>query len=124
MSHDSTRDRNRIAVVDDEEDLAYLFGEALKSRGYAVDVFTGAHAASEKIKLEHLSYSLVLTDVRMPNLSGIDLGKQILKVDDKIKIILISIFELIDDINLQYVKKPIEMTELIEIVGSKLNGKT
>jgi two-component SAPR family response regulator len=60
----------------------------------------------------------------MPNLSGIDLGKQILKVDDKIKIILISTFELIDDINLQYVKKLIEMTELIEIVGSKLNGKT
>jgi DNA-binding NtrC family response regulator len=110
--------------VDDEEDVAFVFGEALKSRGYHVDIFSDARAAYEKIKSEHQNYLLVLTDVRMPGLTGVDLGKQILKVDDKIKIILISAFELLEDTDLPYIKKPIEISQLIEIVDRKLNGST
>ena len=51
--------------MDDEEDVAFVFGEALKSRGYPVDIFSDACAAYEKIKSEHQNYLLVLTDVRM-----------------------------------------------------------
>jgi two-component SAPR family response regulator len=60
----------------------------------------------------------------MPNISGVDLGKKILEVDNEIKIILISAFELMEATQFQYVKKPIELTKLSEVVRKKLNGKT
>jgi DNA-binding NtrC family response regulator len=99
-----------------------LFGEALKSRGYTVDVFTDSLVASEKIKSEHQNYSLVLTYVRMPKLTGVDLGKQILEVDRSVRIILISAFELMENTDLEYVKKPILISDLIEIVDQKLGS--
>jgi DNA-binding NtrC family response regulator len=104
--------------------LANLFGEFLKVGGYKVDVFTDAFRALERIKSEHQNYMLVLTDVKMPNISGVDLGKKILEVDNEIKIILISAFELMEATQFQYVKKPIELTKLSEVVRKKLNGKT
>ena len=96
----------------------------MKVGGYKVDVFTDPFQALERIKSEHQNYVLVLTDVKMPNISGINLGKKILEVDNEIKIILISAFELMEATQFQYVKKPIELTELSEVVRKKLNGKT
>jgi DNA-binding NtrC family response regulator len=104
--------------------LANLFGEFLRVGGYKVDVFTDPFRGLERIKSEHQNYMLVLTDVKMPNISGVDLGKKILEVDNEIKIILISAFELMEATQFQYVKKPIELTKLSEVVRKKLNGKT
>lgn len=103
--------------------MANLFGEFLKAGGYKVDVFTDQFQALERIKSEHQKYVLVLTDVKLPNISGVDLGKMILDVDNEIKIILISAFELMEATQFQYVKKPIESTKLSEVVRNKLNGK-
>jgi DNA-binding NtrC family response regulator len=112
--------RHRIAVVDDEHELADLYAEALRIVGYTVDVFTNSMYASQTISSEHLSYSLLLTDVRMPSLSGIELARSIAKVDDRIKIVLISAFELLDDTDFQCIKKPIHMSELREVISNKL----
>ncbi|HEY7108748.1 MAG TPA: response regulator [Nitrososphaeraceae archaeon] len=106
--------------MDDERDLAYLFGDALKSRGHSVEIFTDSIEAAEMIKSEHTKYALILTDVRMPGLSGIELGKEILQIDDKIKVILISAYELMENTALEYIKKPIEISKLVEIVDVKL----
>jgi two-component system cell cycle sensor histidine kinase/response regulator CckA len=108
--------------VDDEEDLAHLFGDVLTSRGYTVEVFTDPSKASEKIQAEHEDYSLVLTDVKMPGLTGVELGKQILAIDEDVKIILISAYELMENPGLQYIKKPIGVSQLIELVESKLTS--
>jgi DNA-binding NtrC family response regulator len=108
-------------VIDDEYDLANLFGEFLKSGGYEVDVFTDSSQALEKIESAHQSYALVLTDVRMPIISGVDLGKKVLEIDNKIKVILISAFELIDGTEFQFIKKPIELTKLSQFVRNKLD---
>lgn len=114
--------RKKIAVVDDEKDLANLFGDVISSRGYTVDVFTDPRKALEKIKAEHNNYSLLLTYVRIPGLTGVELGKQILTLDQDVKIILISAYELIENPGLQYIKKPIGVSELIELDESKLSS--
>ena len=108
--------------MDDEEDLARLFGDVLTSRGYPVEVFTDPRKALEKIQVEHNNYSLVLTDVKMPGLTGVELGKQILTIDEDIKIILISAYELMENTGLQYIKKPIGVSQLIQLVESKLTS--
>ena len=105
--------------MDDEEDLAFLFKDALSANGFAVNVFTDPLVALESISVDHLKYRLVLTDVRMPKLNGTELASQINTVDKDIKLILMSAFDPTDipsGLPYQFVQKPIHIQELKEIV--------
>ena len=83
----------KIAVVDDESDIAQMFTEALKSNGYKAKAFTDPIVAFDQICSDHSSYGLVLSDVRMPNLSGIELATKLREKYKEIKIILMSAYE-------------------------------
>jgi DNA-binding NtrC family response regulator len=83
----------KIAVVDDEGDIAQMFTDALKSNGYRAKAFTDPLVAFDQICSDHSSYGLVLSDVRMPNLSGIELATKLREKYKKIKIILMSAYE-------------------------------
>jgi DNA-binding NtrC family response regulator len=115
----SSTKRNFIGIVDDEEDLAFLFKEALSRKGFVVNVFTDPVAAFESISAEHLRYRLVLTDVRMPELNGVELVSQINDIDKDIKLILMSAYEQTDipwAFQHEFVQKPIHIEKLKEIV--------
>ena len=83
----------KIAVVDDESDIAQMFTDALKSNGYKAKAFTDPLVAFEQICSDHSSYGLVLSDVRMPTLSGIELATKLREKYKEIKIILMSAYE-------------------------------
>ena len=83
----------KIAVVDDESDIAQMFTEALKSNGYKAKAFTDPIVALDQICSDHSSYGLVLSDVRMPTLSGIELATKLREKYKEIKIILMSAYE-------------------------------
>ena len=83
----------KIAVVDDESDIAQMFTEALKSNGYRAKAFTDPLVAFDQICSDHSSYGLVLSDVRMPTLSGIELATKLREKYKEIKIILMSAYE-------------------------------
>ncbi len=83
----------KIAVVDDESDIAQMFTEALKSNGYKAKAFTDPIVAFDQICSDHSSYGLVLSDVRMPTLSGIELATKLREKYKEIKIILMSAYE-------------------------------
>ena len=83
----------KIAVVDDEGDIARMFTDALKSNGYRAKAFTDPLVAFDQICSDHSNYGLVLSDVRMPNLSGIELATKLREKYKKIKIILMSAYE-------------------------------
>jgi DNA-binding NtrC family response regulator len=108
----SSAKRNFIGIVDDEEDLAFLFKEALSRKGFVVNVFTDPMAAFESISAEHLRYRLVLTDVRKPGLNGVELANQINGIDKDIKLILTSAYEQTDipsAFQHEFVQKPIHI---------------
>src|SRR5881392_4158250 len=65
------RSRVRILVVDDERGLCAGIQEALQREGYTVDAATDALAALDRSQ-RHL-YNLVITDYRMPQMSGVEL---------------------------------------------------
>src|ERR1041384_3123224 len=106
-----TRRKQRVAVIDDEEDLVQLFVEAFKAHGYDVRGFSDPLAAFEHLYSHHSDYSLVLTDVRMPSIDGFKLAELVHQMDTKIKIICMSAYEMYDkelresQIN-EFVKKP------------------
>ena len=81
-----------VMVVDDEPDLANLYREFLQRSGFNSTCFIDPLLALEHYNQNPNRYSLVITDLCMPNLDGIGLAKKIRKFDTKIKILLNTAF--------------------------------
>jgi DNA-binding NtrC family response regulator len=61
----------RLLIVDDEESLCRLLENAFGKRGHMVDTATSGQAA--KAKIESQVYDLIISDIRMPDLTGLEL---------------------------------------------------
>ena len=85
---------NYILLVDDEKDILDLFTEYLLSNGFNTISFQNPLDALEYFYKNQSNCYLIITDYKMPQMSGIDLIKKIRGKDtnSKIKIILISAF--------------------------------
>jgi two-component system cell cycle sensor histidine kinase/response regulator CckA len=81
-------------VVDDEHDLVNVVEIYLKKWKFGVDSFTNPVDAIARFKNSPFSYLLVITDIRMPQKSGLALAKSILRVKPDAKIIIITAFEI------------------------------
>jgi DNA-binding response OmpR family regulator len=113
----------RVLLVDDEPDLNLTIKIILEDNGFKVDSFTDPLLAFKNFKEEAGSYDLVILDIKMPNMNGFELYRQIKKIDDKAKVCFLSageiyydqfrkeLFPALDD-NC-YIQKPIETEMLI-----------
>jgi CheY-like chemotaxis protein len=83
-----------ILLIDDEKDILDLFTEYLSSNGFNTISFQNPLDALEYFYKNQSNCYLIITDYKMPQMSGIDLIKKIRGKDtnSKIKIILISAF--------------------------------
>jgi DNA-binding response OmpR family regulator len=115
-----------IIVVDDELELVSLFKAFLKNEGYDVVSFTDPVLALEYYKETAAKHSLIITDLRMPGICGIDLAKSIREIDSKIKIFLMTAFETKDledrdDFKNaridRLIQKPVRFSELREMIN-------
>ena len=117
-----------IAVIDDEADLAYLFKEALSQiDGVQVFAFTDPSLALEHFKANHQNYRVVISDYRMPTMTGMELLSKIKDVNPAITRIMMSAFEIQDELFQEcmcvdkFLQKPVLMTLLIDEVRMLLN---
>lgn len=111
-------------MVEDEDELAYLFKEALSGNRFIINVFTDPVAALESISAEHLRYRLVLSDVRMPRLDGVELARRIYGIDKKIRLILMTAFDQTDipsAFQHEFVQKPVHIEKLRKLVYASAN---
>lgn len=69
-------DRNKILVVDDEEDLCEILQFNLESEGFAVDI---ANSAEEALKILTDEHELILLDVMMEGMSGFKMAEKVRK---------------------------------------------
>ena len=83
-----TRDHAHILVIDDEEVLLDLVSEVLEEHGYTVTALTSAPDALDIFLGRPSAFDLVVTDERMPELSGTDLTQEILAIRPDIPVIL------------------------------------
>jgi len=111
----------KILVVDDERGLCAGVQEALRREGYMVDAANDARTAL-KLLGERL-YNLVLTDVRMPELSGLQLLKDARQASRDTLFILMTAYgtvgsavEAIKEGAYDYVTKPLDMQRLRALV--------
>jgi len=117
-----------IAVVDDERDLSYLFKDALSQiDGVMVFNFSDPSLAFEHFQSNHQNYRVVITDYRMPEMTGIELLEKMKAINPAVIRILMSAFEVNDQLFQEcdcvdkFLQKPISMIKLIEDVETLIN---
>jgi signal transduction histidine kinase len=79
---------NQILLVDDEEGIRKIMGISLMDAGY--DVHTAANAEEALIIFEKIHPPIVLTDIKMPGMNGIQLLKRLKQIDPDTEIIMIT----------------------------------
>jgi len=120
-SSSSIESSTQILVIDDDEDILNLFSDFLRKEGYGVTSFLDPLKALEEIDRRPQRYSIIITDIRMPGISGIELIRRIYKINHDIKVIIISAFELNgEDLrNIRYdnfMEKPVHMHYLVQTI--------
>ncbi len=87
----------KLLIVDDESDIVQVLKLGLQKNRFLVDAFTNPEEALQSFKSNAEAYCLVLSDVRMPGLSGIQLARKVKEASPGIKVILMTSFEIRDD---------------------------
>ncbi len=82
----------RILMVDDEASIAQIEKQMLEDLGYIVTSKTESTDAFETFRRQPAQFDLVITDMTMPNLTGVDLSRKILQLRPDIPIILCTGF--------------------------------
>ena len=78
----------RVLYLDDERALVLLVSRMLEHLGHAVLGFTNAEQALQAFKASPREFGLVLTDMSMPGMSGLEFAQQILAIDPKAIVII------------------------------------
>ena len=122
----------RIFLVDDDYDHTITFKVGLEHAGFEVDAYNDSTIALSNFKPDY--YDLLLIDIKMPKIDGLELYERIRKVDDKVKVWFITAYELYyktlaevsskskeEKILDRFIQKPIEINNLVKQIKSELD---
>ena len=113
--------RLSVLVVDDDKDVCEYLADFLSNDGYSVRTVNDPTRALETLRAG--SYHVVILDLMMPNLSGIDLLGQIRRIDDDVAVIILTGYPSLEtatqsiqhDVS-AYIKKPFSTDEFREVI--------
>ena len=125
-------DSRMVSVVDDDVGTATFFHEALRQNidGISVFSFTDPVEAFEHFIENKENYALVISDLRMPGLNGLELLKKVKTSNPKVRTILMSAYNFEEEEKFQQymeeavinstIEKPVTMNRLYERVREQL----
>jgi DNA-binding NtrC family response regulator len=123
-----------VSVVDDDIYITKLFDEALRQNidGISVFSFNDPIMAFQHFTENKENYALVISDLRMPGLNGLELLKKVKTSNPNVRTILMSAYNFEEEeLYQQYMKeavinstieKPVTMNRLYQRVGDELNA--
>ena len=118
----------RILLVDDEETIVHMEKQMLERLGYDVTERTSSIEALEAFRASPDNFDLVITDMTMPNMTGIQLAPKLLEIKPDIPIIICTGFSAkIDNEKAKaagirgYVMKPVVMSEIAKKIREVLD---
>ena len=89
---DKDRPIAKLLMVDDDQDIAYVLKHGLAKNNFLVDAITNAEEALQKFQSNTKDYCLMLSDIRMPNMSGIQLARKVKEINPDVKVVLMTAF--------------------------------
>ncbi len=111
----------KILIVDDEKDLGNILELILKRKGYQVITVLDGYKAIEEIKKTH--YDLILMDIRLPGINGVETFIQIKEIDPEIKVVMMTGFAVENLIEKALregayacIHKPFDLPKVIELI--------
>ena len=112
-----TSEKTRILAVDDEESIRVFLKTILESEGYLCDTATSAGEAISRLREN--PYDVILTDIMMPGMSGIELLELVREREDEIAVIMLTALNDID-VSIQalksgaydYITKPFRLDDV------------
>jgi two-component system cell cycle sensor histidine kinase/response regulator CckA len=120
----------RLLIVDDDPDIVQVLKLGLQKDRFLVNAFTNPEEALQSFKSDAKSYWVVVSDMRMPALSGMQLARKVKEINPSVKVILMTAFEIRDNEFSKvfpstsvdgFVQKPIGIKELtnkiLSIIG-------
>jgi len=122
-------DTKRILVVDDEEMILDLLEETFRKRGYGVETAVNGREALKNIKEE--KYDLLVTDLRLPDISGMEILSRVKGKHPELGIIMITAYGSIKNAvkamkkgAFDYITKPFDLDEMELVVDKFFEYKT
>lgn len=119
------RDKPQILVIDDEEDVCGLLKKVLTLEGYTV--FTALDGVSGIKKVEEKKPDIVLLDLKMPHMDGIEVLRRIKRIDKNIVVVMITAYGTMDTARMamklgafDYITKPFDLRYVKTVIKDGL----
>lgn len=111
-----------ILIVDDEEGIRKSLGAYLKMEGYAVDMASDGDEAIDKLKAS--KFNIILLDINMPKMDGLETLQKIKAIDFSIQVIMMTAYSTFDKTMksleygaTDYILKPFEnLSEILNLI--------
>lgn len=117
----------KIVVIDDEKIVCDMTKKILENEGYEVETFTDSVAALDRIRQER--FDLVITDLKMENVSGMDILKEVNRLYPQTKVIMLTAYATLDatieairERIYDFFPKPVKIDELKKSVKKALGA--
>jgi DNA-binding NtrC family response regulator len=117
-----------ILVVDDKDSMRNMLMQTLTEEGYRVDAAEDGRKALDLVR--NKSYDLVLTDLKMPNIDGLELLSSVKEIDDDTSVIVMTAFGTIEDAvaamkrgAYDFITKPFDTDHLCVLVNRALENR-
>jgi DNA-binding response OmpR family regulator len=113
--------KRKVLIVDDDRDIVSIVSTILAGWGWDISAAYSGAAALEAVTAS--KPDIILLDIMMPEMNGIEVLKRIRKIDSDARIIMITAFgdveSYLDSMELgayEYINKPFETDELLEMI--------
>lgn len=113
--------KKKIIVIDDDHIITGFIQNYLEKHEYDIEIFNNAHEAIDSFEVG--KYSLLIVDLVMPEMGGIELLEKLITVDPDLKAVIMTGFPTVDsaykamvDGVFEYLIKPFRMKELLTII--------
>jgi DNA-binding NtrC family response regulator len=118
----------RILLVEDKDSLRQMLATAIRKAGYTVDEAPDGPVATEKIRKQ--PYHLVITDLRLPTLSGLEILRAQKEIDPTIPVLIMTAYGTIEEAveamkqgAFDFLPKPVDMAHLFLLIDRALEQR-
>ena len=119
---------NRILIVDDEEEICSMLARRLARKGYSPVTANNGREALDHFYKDN--FSLIISDIKMPDMNGIEFLKNVKAVNPNIMVIMMTAFPEIDRVveamrlgACDFILKPFDLDQVVLSVKKASGGR-